>query len=112
MKCFVCKNKIGLLDDKGFTQDHKFICYQDVNKLLNTDKARKHFVPADLKREINQMTSNAILEAINRGNTGRLFCPYCGSSRGSRRPEWAAPGRSGRGIFGRWPAYGPAPPGR
>ena len=80
MKCFVCKNKIGLLDDKGFTQDHKFICYQDVNKLLNTDKARKHFVPADLKREINQMTSNAILEAINRENTGRLFCPYCGSS--------------------------------
>ena len=56
MKCFVCKNKIGLLDDKGFTQDHKFICYQDINKLFDADKARKHFVPADLKREINQMT--------------------------------------------------------
>ena len=80
MKCFVCKNKIGLLDDKGFTQDHKFICYQDINKLFDADKARKHFVPADFKKEINQMTSAAILEAINRGITGKLFCPYCGST--------------------------------
>ena len=79
MKCFVCGNKIGLLEDKGFTQDHKFICYEDINRLFDTDKARKHAVPADLKKEINQMSSVAIAKAFTEGANGKLFCPYCGS---------------------------------
>ena len=79
MKCFVCGNKIGLLDDKGFTRDHQFICYKDINKLFNTDKAHKHIVPADFKKEINQMTSTAILESFSQRTNGKLFCPYCGS---------------------------------
>ena len=79
MKCFVCGNKIGLLEDKGFTQDRKFICYEDINRLFNTDKAHKHAVPTDLKKEINQMSSVAIAKAFTEGANGKLFCPYCGS---------------------------------
>lgn len=79
MKCFICGNKIGLLEDKGFTQDHKLICYEDINRLFNTDKARKHVVPADLKKEINQMSSVAIAKVFAEGANGKLFCPYCGS---------------------------------
>ena len=79
MKCFVCGNKIGLLEDKGFTQDHKFICYEDINKLFGTDKARKHAVPAELKNELNQITSAAMLKAFSNGLNGKPFCPYCGS---------------------------------
>lgn len=78
-KCFVCGNKIGLLDDKGFTNDHRFICYEDINKLFGTDKARKHAVPAEFKNELNQMTSAAILKAFSNGLNGKPFCPYCGS---------------------------------
>lgn len=78
-KCFVCGNKIGLLDDKGFTDDHKFICYEDINKLFDTDKAKKHSVPAELKKELNQINSAAILRAFSNGLGGKPFCPYCGS---------------------------------
>lgn len=78
-KCFVCGNKIGLLDDKGFTNDHKFICYEDINKLFGTDKAKKHSVPAELKKELNQINSAAILKAFSNESSGKPFCPYCGS---------------------------------
>lgn len=79
MKCFVCGNKIGLLEDKGFTQDRKFICYEDINRLFNTDEARKHAVSAKFKKEINQMSSTAIIKVFSEGTNGKLFCPYCGS---------------------------------
>ncbi|WP_132139955.1 hypothetical protein [Limosilactobacillus reuteri] len=80
MNCFVCGNKIGLLDDKGFTQDHKFICYEDINKLFNTDKAHKHIIPTDLKKEINQISSSAITKVLSQDKINQLFCPNCGSS--------------------------------
>ena len=80
MKCFICGKKIGLLNDKGYTLDRKFICYEDVNKLFNSSSSYKFSIPGDFKKEINQMTSSAILRVLSEGNTDKLFCPQCGST--------------------------------
>ena len=79
MKCFVCGEKISLMNDKGLTKDRMFICYKDINKLFDITSAKKYLVPTDVKKKINQMTSTAILNVLQENLQGKLFCPNCGS---------------------------------
>jgi predicted RNA-binding Zn-ribbon protein involved in translation (DUF1610 family) len=81
-ECFVCGKKIKLMQDMAQAADKKYVCADDVNYLLGTDKATNTAIPRNLKKRIKRYTSDELL-ALNKSNSqdkSELCCPYCGST--------------------------------